>query len=572
MKFSYRWISELVSGLAIEPEELKHLITMKTAECEGIEPFGAHFTRVKAVRILEAESIGKGRHQLVRIDAGSGATHQVVCGAPNVSAGMMAAWVPPGTSLKDKPIATAVIDGVESEGMLASIAELDLGRDHSGLLELKDVEPGQAIPDLHPDWIIEIDNKSLTHRPDLWGHYGMAREIAAIAQRPLVDVPSPIPDSNGFTAIQVEVANSALCSRYSALLLEDVTIADSPLPLAARLQSIGLNPISNVVDVTNYVLAELPQPMHAFDADKLVGDTIFVRNAGPGERLAALNGETYDLHTGDLVIADASGPIALAGVIGGSGSAISAATKRVVLESANFQAASVRLTSARHKLRTDASMRFEKSLDPENTVLGLARALALLHEVSPGIRAKGGIVDRYTPPPATSPIALPSGYIARKLGKTIAGDEIRQILSALGFGFADTTPNVLTVSVPSWRATKDVSDKADLVEEIGRMIGYGEISPQPPAVASVVPPVNPMRGYLRDVRRQLADQGFTEIYSYSFLNEREAARFGYEAADLLAVANPVASDLSHMRPSLLPGVFKACWRTCATSASSASLK
>ena len=556
MKFSYQWISELVSGLAIEPEELKHLITMKTAECESIEPYGTHFTRVRAVRVLEAESIGKGKNKLVRIDAGAGKTHQVVCGAPNVSVGMLAAWTPPGTNLKDRMIATAVIDGVESEGMLASAAELDLGRDHSGLLELAGSEPGDGLEGLAPDWIIEIDNKSLTHRPDLWGHYGMAREIAAIANRALVDPVPAMPEPAGTSPIQVEVENGALCSRYSALLVEGVNVADSPLRWAARLQSVGFNPISNIVDITNYVLAELPQPMHAFDADKLAGSTIFVRNARGDERLAALNGETYDLHPEDLVIADASGPIALAGVIGGLDSAISANTKRVVLESANFQAASVRLTSARHKLRTDASMRFEKSLDPENTVRGLARALALIQEASPGVRVAGGIVDCYSPPPAITPVALPAGFISRKLGKNISDEEIRQILSALGFGFADTTPSVLTVSIPSWRATKDISGKADLVEEIGRMIGYDQITPQAPAVASVTPPANPWRGYLREMRSQLAGQGFTEVYSYSFINEKEAARFGYASADLLAVENPIAVDLSHMRPSLLPGVFK----------------
>lgn len=555
MKFSYQWISELVSGLSVAPEQLKRLITMKTAECEGIEAFGSHFLQVKIVRVKSVEPLAQGKNKIVQVDDGT-VQHQVVCGAPNVRAGMLAAWVPPGTNLHGKTIGIAVIDGVESEGMLASAAELDLGRDGSGLLELTTGEPGQHLPGVRPDWIIEIDNKSLTHRPDLWGHYGMAREIAAICGQPLLDPVPALPASDGEAPIRINIANNKLCPRYSALVMTGFHVADSPPALAARLQSVGLNPISNIVDVTNYVLAELPQPMHAFDADKISAATIYVRNARTGEKLKALNGETYELHPDDLVIADEAGPIALAGVIGGADSAISPGTKRIILESANFHATGVRLTSSRHKLRTDASVRFEKSLDPENTIRGLARACALIKEMCPGARTEGSIADRYVPAPPLAPIALPVSYVSRKLGKDIPEEQTEQILNALGFATARSTPEVLTVSVPTWRATKDISLKADLVEEIGRMIGYDEIPPQPPAVASVVPPANPWRGYLRTIRRQMAAQGFSEIYSYSFVDEEQLKRFGIGADAALAVANPITSNFSHMRPTLLPGVFQ----------------
>jgi phenylalanyl-tRNA synthetase beta chain len=547
-------MSELVGGLDLEPSALENLITVKTAECEGIEPYGAYFSRVMAVRVLDAQPVGKGKNKLVSIDAGD-KTATVVCGAPNVHPGMTAAWVPPGTSLGDKVIGTAIIDGVESQGMLASAAELDINRDHSGLLELEGISPGSLLP-LKPDWILEIDNKSLTHRPDLWGHVGMAREVAAIAGRSLLDPVHLDLLPQGDAPWKIEIADHALCPRYSALMLENVQIAPSPLPMQARLQSIGLNPISNIVDITNYVLAELPQPMHAFDADKLKGHTIYVRRARVGERLKALNGEIYDLHPDDLVIADEAGPVALAGVIGGAESAISEATTRILLESANFQASSVRLTSARHKLRTDASMRFEKSLDPENTLRGLARALELIHQVSPGARAVGGVVDNCAPLPAAKPIILPLPFVSRKLGTEVSRQTIEHILHALGFATAETTPGILTVTVPSWRATKDISLKDDLVEEIGRMVGYGEITPQAPLVASVVPPAHPMRAYLRQVRSQLAAQGFTEIYNYSFVSEADASRFGYDVRELLAVSNPIAAEMTHLRPSLLPGIFK----------------
>jgi phenylalanyl-tRNA synthetase beta chain len=556
VKFSYQWLCELVPGLSTTPAELQRLITMKTAECEGIEPVGAHFNNVVAARIVSIEPLAKGKNKSVTIEVGDGKKARVVCGAPNVRVGLVAPWVPPGTTLGTKIIHRTVIEGVESEGMLASAAELGINRDHSGLLELEGLEPGQRLDTLAPDWIIEIDNKSLTHRPDLWGHYGMAREVAAITGGLLKDPVKPELLPAGEPIVKVQIADYALCSRYSALFFENVKAGPSPLWLQARLESLDLNPISNIVDVTNYILAELPQPMHAFDADKLKGDTIFVRTAREGEQLRALNGETYTLDQADLVIADAAGPVGLAGVIGGADSAISETTTRVILESANFSGSSVRLTAARHKLRTDASVRFEKSLDPENTLRGLARAVELFSQVCPGIRVRGGVTDNLGPLPDSKPILLPVELVGRKLGKQISEGTICQILTALGFTATETAPGVLTVTVPTWRATKDISIRDDLVEEIGRMVGYEEITPAAPLVASVVPPSDPMRQYLRHVRAELVSQGFTEVYNYSFVNEEDAGRFLIEAKDQIEIRNPIASELTHVRRSLLPGVFK----------------
>jgi phenylalanyl-tRNA synthetase beta chain len=556
LKFSYQWISELVPGLDKDPAELQRLITMKTAECEGIEPTGDHFNNVIVARILSVAPLPKGKNKSVTIDTGSERQAVVVCGAPNVRPGILAAWVPPGTALGEKTIGRAVIEGVESEGMLASAAELGINRDHSGLLELSGMEPGQHLDGLRPDWIIEIDNKSLTHRPDLWGHCGMAREVAAITGRTLLDPVKPERLPSGAAAIGVKIADYPLCPRYSALVLEAVNVRPSPLWLQARLESIGLNPINNIVDITNYILAELPQPMHAFDADKLGGNMIFIRPAAAGESLRALNDQTYSLTPADLVIADANGPIALAGVIGGADTAITETTTRVVLESANFHAATIRLTSARYKLRTDASVRFEKSLDPENTVRGLARAVELLTCLSPGVRVLGGVADDRGPVSHQSPILLPMSFVTRKLGKELSEATVTGILQALGFHTSATAPGVLTVTVPSWRATKDIGLKDDLVEEVGRMVGYQEIVPAAPRVACTVPPANPMRLYLRQVRNQLAAQGFTEIYNYSFINESDAKRFVSDINAHVAVQNPIASELTHLRLSLIPGLFK----------------
>jgi len=447
MNFSYNWIRELVPGLETEPEELMRLITMKTAECEGLEQIEA-------------------------------------------------------------------------------------------------------------DAIIEVDNKSLTHRPDLWGHLGMAREVAAITGKKLRDPVKLDLLPKGQAPIGIEIEDFALCPRYSALVFENVTVQPSPAWLQDRLEAIGLNAINNIVDITNYVMAELAQPMHAFDAEKLHGSTIFVRSARTGEQIAALNEESYNLGPSNLVIADAQGPIALAGVIGGLHSAIGPHTKRIVLESANFQAASVRKTSVALKLRTDASMRFEKSQDPTNTVQGLARALELLEQVSPGIRVVGGVADSRGELKTPPPIELSVEWLKAKLGRALEAHEVRSILESLEFGVEEHAPGRFLVWVPSWRATKDISIKDDLLEEVGRMVGYESITPRAPLIESVVPPEDASRKYSRRVRNMAVAQGFNEVYNYSFVTEEMARAFHIDVAEHVGVANPIASGQTLLRASLLPAILK----------------
>src|SRR5580700_10865147 len=504
MKFSYNWIRELVPGLDAEPAELMRLITMKTAECEGLEQVGAKLAEASVARVKDVERIPQSHNQIAVVETARYGIRRVVCGAPNCKTGMLTAYL---------PLAPMVIEGVESEGMLASALELGITNDHSGIVELE----SEAL--LAADTIIEVDNKSLTHRPDLWGHHGMAREVAAITHAKLRDPVKLYALPMGKAAVEIAIEDFALCPRYSALVFENVTVGPSPLWLQYRLEAIGLNAINNIVDVTNYVMSELAQPMHAFDAEKLDGPMIFVRNARPGEEIVALNDESYNLSPSNLVIADGQGPIALAGVIGGLHSAIGPDTERIVLESANFQAASVRKTSVALKLRTDASMRFEKSQDPLNTVRGLARAVELFNEVSPGIRLVGGLGDSHGELKTPAPIELDLDWLARKLGRKLDASEVRSILESLEFGVGETEPGHFLVMVPSWRATKDIAIKDDLLEEIGRMVGYESITPQPPLVESVVPPENPSRRYMRRVRNMATAQGFTEIYNYSFVTE-----------------------------------------------------
>jgi phenylalanyl-tRNA synthetase beta chain len=557
VKFSYNQIRELVPGLNVDARRLDQLITMHTAESEGFEEWGAALRRVVAARVLEATPIEKSHNVLAVVDAGPRwGRKQVVCGAPNCRAGIVTAYVPPGTALKGKTIGKAVINGFESEGMLAAGAELQLNRENDGILELEAVEPGQPLPGCEPDFIIEVDNKSLNHRPDLWGHVGMAREVAAITGLPLRDPVDMSLIPGAPAAWNVEILEPQLCPRYSALVFENVQVGPSPLWLQGRLEALGLNPISNIVDVTNYIMAELAQPMHAFDAGKLQGGTIFVRRAEEGESFAALNGETYALKSSHLVIADADGAVALAGVIGGAGSAINESTTRIVLESANFEAASIRKTSSDVRLRTDASMRFEKAQDPANTVRALARAVALLREVCPGIRVTGGLADRYFPAPAPAPIELPMEWLVRKLGRPIEAEEVRRILEALEFGVGEARPGVFAVAVPSWRATKDITIKDDLLEEVGRTVGYATVPPAAPLQPVRRPWVNEERLFHHKVRLACVAQGFTETSNYSFISDDMARRFGFDPEGHLRVGNPISVEQSLMRRSLLPGIHR----------------
>lgn len=405
------------------------------------------------------------------------------------------------------------------------------------------------------DSIIEVDNKSLTHRPDLWGHHGMAREVAAIFGKRLLDPVKPR-ELPGRSPIHIDIENFELCPRYSALVFENVMVQPSPAWLAGRLEAVGLNVINNIVDVTNFVMAELAQPMHAFDADKLHGNSIVVRSAKPGETFVSLSDEVFELDPSNLVIADGEGAIALAGVKGGNSSGISETTTRIVLESANFNAIGVRKTSARLRLRTDASMRFEKAQDPVNTVRGLYRALELLEQVSPGIRLAGGLADAHRLPEAPRPIALSIDWLAKKLGKAIPLAEVRAILEALQFKVEEIDQATLSVFVPTWRATKDIVSKEDLVEEVGRMIGYASITPVAPLTPARVPPASPSRAFHHRVREMAAAQGFTEVYNYSFLSDELARTFGFDPAQQVQVANPIAAGQNLLRPSLLPLIWK----------------
>ncbi len=556
MKFSYNWIAELVDGLDVDAHELGRLITTKTAECEEVVAFGAHLAQVCAARVVAVEPIPDSKNKKATVETGRYGAKTVVCGAPNCREGITTAYVPAGVTLPDgTEILTAEINGLASDGMLASGAELGINSDAAGVLVF-DAAPGEAIPGCAPDWIIEIDNKSITHRPDLWGHHGLAREVAAILGKKLKDPVdlSLLPDGEG--DIEVASEDFGLCPRYSALTFDNVTVQPSPLWMQYRLETIGLNAISNVVDVTNYVLSEIAQPMHAFDRDTLTGNKLVARPGRPGEVVAALNEETYQVTPADCIIGDGQGAVAIGGVMGGLETRVIDSTTRIALESACFHGASIRRTSSRLKLRTDASVRFEKAQDPLNTVRGLARAIALFREVSPGIRLVGGVGDAKRDFPAPPPIALDIDWLANKLGRRVELAEMRRILESLSFGVEETSASSVSVSVPSWRATRDVSIREDLVEEVGRMIGYDSIPLQAPLTPATEPPSREERSVQLEIRRLVAAQGYTEVMNYSFVSEDILRELDIPPESQVKVINPIAADQGLLRSSLVPGIVR----------------
>jgi phenylalanyl-tRNA synthetase beta chain len=540
MKFSHQWLEEMVPGLGIDAKEVARLITLHTAESEGVEKHGQLLAGASPAKVLRVEEIPGAKNRKAVVLTEKYGEKTLVCGAPNCREGLDTMYVPLGVKR---------VSGIDSDGMLASAAELDINGDDDGIIELAGVAPVLA-----PDEVIEIDNKSLTHRPDLWGHYGMARELAAILRQPLHDPVDPGLLPHGPAAIEVVIEDLELCPRYSALVFENIKVSPSPWWMQYRLRAVGLGTKNNIVDVTNWLLAELPQPTHAFDAAKIRGK-IIVRRARDGEKLLALNDIEYELTSADLVIADEGGAIALAGVIGGKESAITEATERIVLESANFHAATIRKTSSRLKVRTDASMRFEKAQDPENTLRAIARAVDLFQQVNPGVRTVGGVADARAPRKPETVIALDLTWLKRKLGREVPKAEVIGLLERLAFRVVDAGES-LEVGVPTWRATKDISIPDDLVEEVGRMVGYASIPPVAPLMPVAPPPVNEERRYHNRLRQQATAQGFHEVYNYSFISEAQALRLGVPLAAHLRVLNPIASDQNLMRTTLLHGVLK----------------
>jgi phenylalanyl-tRNA synthetase beta chain len=412
-----------------------------------------------------------------------------------------------------------------------------------------------------------IDFEITANRPDCLSHVGIAREASTIWDRPLrlpetssapADPVAPADqlEARGTAQLEVYLEDEGLCPRYCAQVFE-VTIGPSPRWLAERLEAAGVRPISNIVDVTNYVMLELGQPMHAFDLDRLVGQTLVIRRARPGERLTTLDGVDRALDPEMLVIAEASAASAIGGVMGGARSEIGPGTRRIALESACFQAASVRKTSKRLGLKTEASIRFERGGDIEAPPVGIGRAAALFQQIGAG-RAVGPLIDRYPSPRPGTRVTLRSSRIARVLGMDVPQDDVMRILSGLGFSVEWTglERGAWTVGVPTFRV--DVSREIDLIEEVGRHYGFDRLPATFPALSS--PQAAPDDRIARDrsLRRRLHAAGFSEAVTFAFIERDAALPFCDPGLEPAAIANPLSEKFAVLRPSLLPGLVDAC--------------
>jgi phenylalanyl-tRNA synthetase beta chain len=513
-----------------------------------------------------------GRHpeadklSLCKVDDGSGELLQVVCGAPNVAQGQNIVFARVGTRMPDgSKIKKGKLRGQASLGMICSERELGLSDEHSGIMVLDAAaQPGTPVVDVLgcSDTLIEIDNKSVTHRPDLWGHYGFARELAAIYGRPLRGLMDGIElelPREGET-VPITITAKERCARYCGLVLRDVKVGPSPEWLRYLLIAVGQRPINNVVDLTNFVLFDLGQPMHAFDLDRLGGPAIDVRMAREGERMVTLDGQERILSQEDLLICDAEHPVALAGVMGGEGTMVGDETQHVFLESASFHAAGVRRTSNRVGLRSESSARFEKTIDPAWAGQGAKLFAGLLQQLSPSTRVAGPITDPsgWSFAPVHVPLRLDRAR--RTLGFAIEEETVRSYLEPLGFRLEKNGEDKglprYDVDVPSWRASKDVGIEADLIEELGRRHGYDNIEPQAPLLPVRSVQKQPELYVTQKIKRVLAHEcGMFEAYNYSFLSDELCERFGLDGLDYVRVTNSIATHLSRVRRDVLPSVL-----------------
>jgi len=581
MKISLNWLNDYVDLSDQSPEHIAELLSLHTAEVEGVELFGEAIGDVVVGEVREC-----GKHpdadklSVTEVHYGADEPATVVCGAPNVQAGLKVAFAPVGSLLPgDLKIKKAKLRGVASSGMICSERELEMSEEHNGILELPaDAPVGTKLIEYlgMSDAVLELDNKSLTHRPDLWGHYGFARELAAILGRELKALPVLTRDSmaaprEAGESMSIAIDDSDSCRYYAGASVKlGSKIGASPDWMQNRLRAVGQRPLDAIVDLTNYLLLELGQPTHAFDREKLRGQRIVVRRALADEVLVTLDEQERALTTDDLVIADAEGAVAIAGVMGGANSEVTAETRELLFESAHFHPTRVRRTAHRLALRTEASARFEKMLDPEGAWQAVERFAYLLQEIDPQAEWLGPVLEAGSRAADSVELELDPARTATLLSLELSRDEVCQSLRSVGFQVEDDGAATVRVGVPSWRSMKDVRKPIDLVEEVGRLSGYHRIEARPLHAPIVAPPRDTMREVQRQVaRRLMGTHGAYETQGYTFLHEDWAERLNLTAGDFVQVDNPVQDGVRLVRldpvPSLLEQL-KGNWREHAAGA------
>jgi phenylalanyl-tRNA synthetase beta chain len=557
MRVSLNWLKEFVE-IEQTPAEVAELLTMAGLEVEGLEQKAQNLDNVKVSKILDIKPHPQAdRLSICQLDAGNERA-SVVCGATNINKGDCVPLAPPGTTLPDGMlIKESTIRGELSQGMLLAEDEMGLTDDHTGIMILPDnLTPGQSLTEAMDleDWILDI---TLTpNRIDCASILGIAREIGALIRKKttLPEVHFEESDTAIDDLAEVTVLDPNGCPRYTAGLVDQVKIGPSPFWMRYRLHVSGIRSINNVVDITNYVLMEFGQPLHAFDYHRLEGRKIVVKRAEQGQIFTTLDDQTWYLDDQTLMICDGKEPVALAGIMGGLNSEITENTTTVLIESAYFNPAMIRRSSKKLPLSTEASYRFERGIDIEGTDLALKRSLELIKQLAGGNIARG-IIDCYPKPWSSPQITLRADRANKILGTTIDIKTMTEHLSYLRMAVKKVDQNRIEVSPPPFRV--DITREADLIEEIARLTGYDNIP-------VTLPPIRPMEEdttefVLRDrIKNMLVGMGFTEIITYSFISPKSAdilrAEKNSNLRSFVKLLNPLSQDQSVMRTSLIPGL------------------
>lgn len=558
MYISINWIKEFIDLDGVDILGLINKFTLKTAEVEGIEEKGKNTNNVVLGEILSVENHPNSDHlHILKVDAGKHGILDIVCGAPNVRVGLKTAVALVGGEVQGNKITKAKLRGVESFGMCCSGKELGISDDNDGILDLTTtLENGTDINELLPvkDIVFEIDNKSLTNRPDLWSHYGIARELAYHAGKTLKKLDTEkLEFYKDLNNVEIKVDCDNLL-RYTAIKIENVTQKLTPYYMQVRLFYCGMRSLNLLADLTNYIMLEIGQPMHAFDGDKV--NKIEVEYANDNEEFVTLDNQKRILKSNDIMIKSNGENVCIGGVMGGLDSEITDSTKNLLLESAVFDCTSIRKTANRLNLRSEASNRYEKSLDPENCPIATARFLHLLKNIDKNVKVVSSFSDNYPKPYKKINIETSIEYINSYIGERIPINYCKYLLDAIGFTVEIVNDKIIKVEVPSFRATKDISIPADLVEEIARLTGYDTFEPKPLVFTSEASELDPMISNEYKIKDILALKGFNEVYTYIWKNKKENERLKIEEPEGVKVVNSTLFNeiRNSLTPTLLQGI------------------
>lgn len=570
MKVSLNWVRKYVQlPENLTNEQLAYDLTMRTVEVESIENSADKFKNIVVGVIKSVEPHPDAdKLRVCMVDIGEDEDKQIVCGGSNLYAGEKVVISKPGAVVywhgEGEPVAIkeTKMRGVKSYGMICGASEVYLDDyyhtdDESIIVDLGDADcyPGQCVAEVigMDDTILDIDNKSLTNRPDLWGHYGIARELAAIYKVPLNPVPDEKPDPS-LPDFRIDIEEPEKCSRFSALIIDGVDTRQAPAWMKTAVTNGGMRPINAIVDITNYIMMAVGQPSHAYDFTH-VDDHIVVRNAKEGEKLILLDQSELDLTEGDLIICDKEEPLGLAGIRGGRKDSILPETTKIVLEMADFDAGTIRKTGKRFDQKTDASIRYEKGIDTQRIDQGISLAIKLFKEIFPDCKVVAA-GENYPTPTVQSRIQVDTDLLYRRLGKTVSNEEVEDTLTRLGYE-VEWNDRGFLATAPTWRSTGDVSIWDDVMGDLARIWSFESFEAKPLPVNFENAVRQPVVSLDRKLREHLAFRcGYNEIFTYPWVEEKYIDAAGIDKSQAVRLATPPAPDMVNLRQSLVPGMLE----------------